>query len=102
VHRLVHPEVLERQERWARSGGRSLAAILLLQLAIPSDLAGYVFGLIRCPFPPFAVALAFAEVPYALGAVFFGVSFVQRRLVPLLILGLAGTALGVAAETHFQ
>ncbi|HEY7614799.1 MAG TPA: VTT domain-containing protein [Gemmatimonadales bacterium] len=97
VHRLVHPRALERQERWARSGGRSLAGILLLQLAIPSDLAGYVFGLIRCPFRSFVVALALVEIPYALGAVFLGVSFVQRRLVPLLILGVAGTALSVLA-----
>ena len=97
VHRLVRPGALERQEQWARSGGRSLAGILLLQLAIPSDLAGYVFGLIRCPFRPFAVALACAEIPYALGAVFLGMSFVQRRLLPLLILGVAGTALSLAA-----
>lgn len=97
VHRLVRPAALERQERWARSSGRSLIAILLLQLAIPSDLAGYVFGLIRCPPGRFVVALAVAETPYALGAVFLGVSFVQRRLVPLLVLGLAGAALSVAA-----
>lgn len=97
VRRLVRPEALERQERWAHSGGRSLAAILLIQLAIPSDLAGYAFGLIRCPVGPFAAALALAEVPYALGAVFLGMSFVERRLVPLVILGVAGLLLSVAA-----
>jgi uncharacterized membrane protein YdjX (TVP38/TMEM64 family) len=97
VRRLVRPATLERQERWARSGGPSLAAILLIQLAIPSDLAGYVFGLMRCPVGPFAVALALAEIPYALGAVFLGMSFVERRLVPLVILGVAGVVLSVAA-----
>jgi uncharacterized membrane protein YdjX (TVP38/TMEM64 family) len=97
VRRMVSPAALERQERWARSGGRSLAAIVLLQLAIPSDLAGYVFGLIRCPLGPFVAALAFAEIPYALGAVFLGVTFVQRKLLPLLVLGLAGALLSVLA-----
>jgi len=96
VHRLVRPEALERQERWARSR-RSLVAILLLQLAVPSDLAGYVFGLIRCPFFAFVTALALAEVPYALGAVYLGVSFVERRIIPLLLLGLAGAFLSVLA-----
>jgi uncharacterized membrane protein YdjX (TVP38/TMEM64 family) len=96
VHRLVRPAALERQERWARSR-RSLIGIVLLQLAIPSDLAGYVFGLIRCPFLPFVGALALAELPYALGAVYLGVSFVQRRILPLLLLGLAGALLSVLA-----
>jgi uncharacterized membrane protein YdjX (TVP38/TMEM64 family) len=96
VHRLVRPAALERQERWARSR-RSLIGIVLLQLAIPSDLAGYVFGLIRCPFLPFVGALALAELPYALGAVYLGVSFVQRRILPLLLLGLAGALLSVFA-----
>lgn len=96
VHRLVRPAALERQERWARSR-RSLVGIMLLQLAVPSDLAGYVFGLIRCPFLPFVGALALAEVPYALGAVYLGVSFVERRIVPLLLLGLAGVLLSMIA-----
>ena len=101
VQRLVRPTALERQERWARSR-RSLLAIVLVQLAIPSDLAGYVFGLIRCPFGPFLGALALAEVPYALGAVFLGVSFLEGRLVPLLGLGLAGVLLSVLAFRAYQ
>jgi uncharacterized membrane protein YdjX (TVP38/TMEM64 family) len=101
VHRLVRPAALERQERWARSR-HSLAGIVLLQLAVPSDLAGYVFGLIRCPFIPFVGALALAEVPYALGAVYLGVSFVERRIIPLLVLGLAGALLSVLALRAFH
>ena len=96
VLRLVPQRSLERQERWARSG-RSLAGIIVVQLAVPSDLAGYVFGLIRCPFVPFVTALAVAEVPYAVGAVYLGVSFVERRLFPLIAVGLAGTVLSLVA-----
>ncbi|HEY7505536.1 MAG TPA: hypothetical protein VH700_15675, partial [Gemmatimonadales bacterium] len=76
---------------------RSLIGIVLLQLAVPSDLAGYAFGLIRCPFLPFIGALAVAEVPYAVGAVYLGVSFVERQIIPLLIVGLAGVLLSVLA-----
>jgi uncharacterized membrane protein YdjX (TVP38/TMEM64 family) len=97
VRRLVRPETLERQERWARSGSGSLVAVLLIQLAIPSDLAGYVFGLIRCPLGWFTAALAVVEIPYALGAVFLGVSFVERRVVPLVIVGVMGMVLSIAA-----
>ena len=56
-----------------------------------------MFGLIRCPCGSFIVALAVVEIPYALGAVFLGMSFVERRLVPLVIVGVAGALLSVAA-----
>ncbi|MEP7176839.1 MAG: VTT domain-containing protein [Gemmatimonadales bacterium] len=61
VERLVRPAVIARYEGWARSGA-TLVPILLLQLAVPSDAAGYVFGLVRCRLPVFLVALAVAEV----------------------------------------
>ena len=96
VRRLVSERSLGRQERWARSR-RSLPAIVLVQLAVPSDLAGYVFGMIRCPFLPFVTALAIAEVPYAIGAVYLGVTFVERRLLPLMAVGVAGVLLSLLA-----
>lgn len=91
VERLVRPGALRRYEAWAQSG-KSLVPILLLQLAVPSDLAGYVFGLVRCRLSTFIPALALAELPYALGSVYLGTSFLQRRIAPLLLLG-AGAVL---------
>lgn len=79
VEALVRPGVLSRYEGWAKSGV-SLLPILLLQLAVPSDIAGYLFGLVRARLAPFLAALALAEMPYALGAVYLGESFLQRRL----------------------
>lgn len=96
VERLVHPGALARYEGWARSG-KSLAPMLMIQLGVPSDLASYVFGLVRCRFIVFVAALALAEVPYALGAVYLGTSFLERRIVPLVGLGLAGALLSVWA-----
>jgi hypothetical protein len=43
------------------------------------------------------MALAVAEIPYALGAVYLGVSFVERRVLPLLAVGVAGVLLSVLA-----
>ncbi len=96
VHRLVRPGALARYEGWARSG-KSLALILMIQLAVPSDLASYVFGLVRCRFAIFVAALAVAEIPYAAGAVYLGASFLERRIVPLVALGLAGVLLSIWA-----
>ena len=96
VEVLVRPETLARYEGWTRSG-KSLVPMLMLQLAIPSDLASYLFGLVRCRFIVFVVALAVAEVPYALGAVYLGTSFLERRIVPLLAIGIAGVLLSLWA-----
>jgi hypothetical protein len=74
-----------------------LLPMLMLLLAIPSDLASYFFGLARCRFIAFAAALALAEVPYALGAVYLGASFLERRTLPILLLGVAGVLLSVWA-----
>lgn len=96
VERLVRGETLARYEGLVRSG-RSLALILTVQLAVPSDLASYIFGLVRCRFSAFVIALALAEVPYALGAVYLGASFLEGRAVPLVALGIAGVALSLWA-----
>ena len=60
---------------------------------MPSDVAGYVFGLVRCRFPVFLVALAVAEVPYAVGAVYLGVSFLEGKVLSLMLVGFGGLLL---------
>ena len=101
VEILVRPGTLARYEGWARSG-KTLVPMLMLQMAIPSDLASYLFGLVRCRFIVFVAALALAEVPYALGAVYLGTSFLERRIVPLLALGSAGVLLSLWAIHRFH
>lgn len=96
VEVFVRPGALARYERWAQSR-TSLVPILMLQLAVPSDMASYLFGLVRCRFVVFLAALVLAEVPYALGAVYLGMSFLERRLIPLLVLGAAGVLLSTWA-----
>ena len=96
VERLLRPATIARYERWT-SSGLAMVPILLIQLAVPSDVAGYVFGIIRCRPAPFLLALALAEVPYAVGAVYLGVSFLERDLLALLALGVLGIGLGAWA-----
>ncbi len=96
VERFLRPATIARYERWT-SSGLALVPILLIQLAVPSDVAGYVFGMIRCRPVPFLLALALAEVPYAVGAVYLGVSFLERDMVALLVLGVLGIGLGAWA-----
>ena len=96
VRALLRPGTLARYEGWVRSGA-GFVPVFLLQLAIPSDVAGYLFGLARCRFRVFLPALAAAEVPYAIGAVYLGVSFLARDVLPLVALGAAGAFISVVA-----
>lgn len=70
-------------------------AVLLMQLALPSEVPGYVCGAIRVPFPIYASALALAELPYAVGAVLAGDSILQGHSMWLIGLG-AAAALSMA------
>ncbi|MEQ1580939.1 MAG: VTT domain-containing protein [Steroidobacteraceae bacterium] len=65
-----------------------LSLVLLLQLALPSEIPGYLLGLVRYPLPRYLAALALAELPYALATVLLGASFLERRSGVLLAVGL--------------
>jgi uncharacterized membrane protein YdjX (TVP38/TMEM64 family) len=67
--------------------------ILLFQLAVPSEIPGYVLGTMRYKFGVYLLALSLAELPYAVGGVFLAGSFLERRYIVLLALGLALIAL---------
>ena len=61
--------------------------ITLLQLALPSEIPGYVLGLVRYPFPRYVLALGLAELPYTFATVYLGASFVEGRVGLILITG---------------
>jgi uncharacterized membrane protein YdjX (TVP38/TMEM64 family) len=71
--------------------------VLLFQMALPSEVPGYVLGLVRYPFVKFVCALSIAELPFAVGTVYLGASFLQRRTVLLISIGCAGALLSVLA-----
>lgn len=73
------------------------AVVMLLQLALPSEIPGYLFGLMRVRVRTYLLALGLAEVPYAVGTVLVGESVVQQRGGMLLLLGAIGAAISLCA-----
>jgi len=71
--------------------------VLLFQLAVPSELPGYVLGLARYSFLRYLAVVALAELPYAIGTVFLGTSVLERRLGLLLALGAGAILLSALA-----
>lgn len=86
VRWLTASEALRRLESRI-PGNAPVSLILLLQLALPSEIPGYVLGLVRYPAGRYALALGLAELPYAVGTVYLGASFVEGRSGTILITG---------------
>ena len=76
--------------------------ILLFQVGLPSEILGYVLGLLRYSFAKHVTVLGLAELPYAIGTVCLGVNFLERRTFLLVILGSAVAALNLLAFRLLQ
>ena len=72
---------------------RPFLAVLLAQLALPSEGVGYICGLLKVRPLTYLGALALAEVPYALGTVLLGAAFFERQYPLLIAVALAGLLL---------
>ena len=94
MHRLLSAGAVARYEALIPEGGSFLKATLV-QLALPSDVSGYFFGLLGYRARVYLGALIFAELPYALGAVYVGAAFIHRQYWLLLsAAAVAGAAFG--------
>jgi uncharacterized membrane protein YdjX (TVP38/TMEM64 family) len=76
--------------------------IVLLQLALPSEVMGYVLGLLRYPLARYVAALGIAELPYALATVRLGAGFVEGRSGLILAIGTLLVLFSVAAFSILQ
>jgi uncharacterized membrane protein YdjX (TVP38/TMEM64 family) len=93
VRRVLSDGTVARYEGLVPRKG-SFATAVLVQLALPSDVSGYFFGLLGYQARVYLGALMFAELPYALGTVYLGAAFVNRQYGLLLT---AAAALAVCA-----
>jgi uncharacterized membrane protein YdjX (TVP38/TMEM64 family) len=92
VARLVNGELLGRYES-ALSDHTPLGLVVLFQLGLPSELPGYLLGLARYSPLRYLLALAIAEMPWAIVTVLLGTSLLDRRVPVLLGLGSAAALL---------
>jgi uncharacterized membrane protein YdjX (TVP38/TMEM64 family) len=92
VRALTSPDAVERFENRISSHA-PFGLVFLFQLAMPSEVPGYVLGLGRYSFPKYLVILGMVELPFAIGTVHLGASFLEQRTAMLLAIGAAGVAL---------
>ncbi len=75
---------------------------LLMQLLLPSELLGCAFGLARYRLKNYCAVLVLGELPYAVGAVLLGESFISARSGLLLGAGAVLVVVLLAAVALFH
>ncbi len=61
--------------------------VVLFQMATPSEVPGYLLGIVRYSFLRYIAVVAIGELPYAIGTVLLGESFIEQRVLPFILLG---------------
>ena len=67
--------------------------VFLFQLAMPSEIPGYVLGLLRYAFALYVLILALAELPYAIGVTYLGGALMSGQMIRFALVAPAGIAL---------
>jgi uncharacterized membrane protein YdjX (TVP38/TMEM64 family) len=98
---LIREDQLRRYER-RLAASAPFAVMLLFQLALPSEVPGYVVGVLRSRFRTYLAALALAELPFAAGAVYLGDSFIHGSYRGLIAAGLMLILISVVAVTAWH
>ncbi len=62
--------------------------VLMFQAAVPSEIPGYVLGMLRYSFPLYLSALAITELPYAIATVYLGEAFLEGDSTVFILLGI--------------
>jgi uncharacterized membrane protein YdjX (TVP38/TMEM64 family) len=101
VERIIGEERLRRLEARVRNDTR-FVHIVLFQAMLPSEIPGYVLGSMRYRFVPFAIALSLVEMPYALGTIYIGDSFLEGRGWLLVALAAGGGLAALAAFAIYR
>jgi len=101
VARLISRKKLARYQH-SLSDRAPFGLVLLFQLALPSEIPGYVLGMANYSMPRYLLALALGELPYVMGTVFLGAGFLQRRVLLLVAVGAGSILLSVVAWRALQ
>jgi uncharacterized membrane protein YdjX (TVP38/TMEM64 family) len=96
VSALAGRPALERFEHRLQAN-TPFAVILLFQLALPSELPGYLLGMLRYPLSKYLLALAIVELPYAAATTYLGASFLRGNAAVIVGIGIVGIAVSLWA-----
>jgi len=75
--------------------------VLFFQAVVPSEIPGYVLGMLRYRFLLYLAALGITELPYAVAAVYLGESFLRGESAVVILVGIGTITLAAfAVQIH--
>ncbi len=94
VTMIIGEENLANSEK-RLSGHTRFIHILLFQAIVPSEIPGYLLGMLRYRFVFYLAALGITEIPYAIATVYLGESFLRGEGMIIILLGVGIVLLAV-------
>lgn len=82
---------------WRSSVGQHMnfIHILLFQAVVPSEIPGYLLGILRYRFLLYLAALGITEIPYAVATVYLGESFLSGQGTVFILVGVGLIVLAI-------
>jgi uncharacterized membrane protein YdjX (TVP38/TMEM64 family) len=75
--------------------------ILMFQAVVPSEIPGYLLGILRYRFLFYLAALGITEIPYAIATVYLGESFLRGESVVFILVGVGMLVLAtIVVQLH--
>ena len=87
--RWLSPKKADRLEEGLLKNAK-FPLVLLFQMALPSEVPGYLLGALRYSVLKYLLALGLTEIPFVFGTVYLGEGFLQRDYVLLIVVGVVG------------
>jgi uncharacterized membrane protein YdjX (TVP38/TMEM64 family) len=94
VSMIVGEEKLSNWENQVSERTRFIH-ILLFQAVVPSEIPGYLLGMLRYRFLFYLTALGITEIPYAIATVYLGESFLRGESTIFIMVGIGIIVLAI-------
>ena len=93
---LAPREKAAKYEKILRTN-QGFALVALFQVSLMSEIPGYLLGSLKYPFWRYLAVLMVVEIPFSIGAVYLGESFLERNYPVLTALGAAAVTCSIVA-----
>ncbi|MDH3433661.1 MAG: VTT domain-containing protein [Gammaproteobacteria bacterium] len=87
VSTIIGEEKIANWENQVSERSRFLH-VLFFQAVVPSEIPGYLLGILRYRFLLYLAALGITEIPYAIATVYLGESFLQGESTAFILVGI--------------
>jgi len=87
VRKIISSKKLDNYNKVLAQARESFGLIVLSRFILPSEIPGYLLGIIKYPFARYLIATLIGEIPYALATVYFIDAILRKDVITFLIWG---------------